>query len=101
LFEPVEAAFNDVALPIQLGVERWWSAAAAALGGAAGDLIGPFRDGVWQPSTTQLPTGRVVGVALVRDQHVRSLPGPAWTAVVHRDGVQHVEQLRVVAGLTR
>jgi hypothetical protein len=49
LFEPVEAAFHDVALPVDGWIKARWPPAAAALGGAPGDLIGAFRDGVRQP----------------------------------------------------
>jgi hypothetical protein len=39
VFEAVEAAFDDVALPVDLPEDGRLLPASAALGGAAGDLI--------------------------------------------------------------
>jgi len=46
VFEAVEAAFDDVALPVDLPVDGRWAPASAALGGAARDLVPAFGDGV-------------------------------------------------------
>jgi hypothetical protein len=44
-FEAVDAAFNGVALLVQLGVEGGWPAARAALVPAVAGLVGFLRDG--------------------------------------------------------
>src|SRR5204863_7134775 len=44
---------------------------------------------------------RVVGIALIGYEHVRAFTGPAGPRTVHRDRVQHRDQLRVVAALAR
>ena len=100
LLEAVEAAFHDVALAVDGSVEGGWSAAGAALGGPAGDLVGAFRDDVPDPARSQGASGGVVGVALVRDQYVGTLAGPARSRLVDADRVQQRQELGVVTGLT-
>jgi hypothetical protein len=56
IVEPFEAAFHDVSLPVDLLVEGQWSSAVAALGGPAGDLVGPFRDGMSDAAAAQPAT---------------------------------------------
>src|SRR5918993_5317121 len=68
VFEPVEAAFDGVAVPVQVAVEVRWSPAAGAFGRAAGDLVGPFGDGVCDACLAQPGAGGVVGVGLVGQQ---------------------------------
>jgi hypothetical protein len=45
LFEASEAAFDDVAAPIEVQVEAWWPATNSALGLSPGDLVGAFGAG--------------------------------------------------------
>jgi hypothetical protein len=41
----VDAALNDVALPVDLGVELWWASARAASPETVGLLAGRLGDG--------------------------------------------------------
>ena len=99
LFQAVEAAFDDVALLVDGGVEARWPAAGWTSGLAAGDLVGPFRAGEADPETSHRPAGRGVRVRLVSDHPA----GPAsWSAAPGRadaDLIEQRQQLRVVTGL--
>ena len=50
LFEPVEAALDDVAIGIDGLVERWWSAAVRTLRPTTFDLINSFWAGERDPA---------------------------------------------------
>ncbi len=43
LLEPAEAALDDVAARVLLGVELWWAATAGAFREAAGAVVGLLR----------------------------------------------------------
>ncbi|MEV6851758.1 hypothetical protein [Actinoplanes sp. NPDC051411] len=49
-FEPVEAAFYDVSVPVGRAVEVRRSPARAAFRSPAGDLVGSFSAGVRDPA---------------------------------------------------
>jgi len=68
LLEPVEAAFDGVAVAIELGVEGGWAPAGGALVLAVGNLVAAFGDGVLDPSFPQVGSRAVVRVGLVRQQ---------------------------------
>jgi len=68
LLEPVEAAFDGVAVAVGLGVEGWWAPAGGAFALAVGDLVAAFGDGVLDLAFAQLFPGAVVGVGIVRQQ---------------------------------
>jgi hypothetical protein len=60
LLEAVVAAFDGVAVLVDLGVEGRWPATGAAFGLAACDLVAAFGDGVPDPpGPQQLAGGRV------------------------------------------
>jgi hypothetical protein len=73
----------------------------AAFGGAARDLVGSLGNGVADSAPTQRGPGGIVRVRLVGDQHVRPLAGPAGPRMFDADGVEEIEQLRIVADLAR
>jgi len=68
LLEPVEAAFDGVAVAVGLGVEGGWAPAGGAFALAVGDLVAAFGDGVLDPSFPQVGSRAGVGVGLVRQQ---------------------------------
>lgn len=99
LFEPVEASLDHVAELVEVGVESRWPATRAALGFAAGDLVGAFGNGGLDPALPQRFPGARVGVSLV-GQH----PPDPYFLSVHLDVpdvIQQRQQLRVVPGLPR
>jgi hypothetical protein len=55
---------------------------------------------VGDPAPAWSAARAVVGVGLIRDQHVRLLPRPARPTIVYPDAVQQRKQVRIVAGLT-
>ena len=82
LFEPAEGTLDDVACLVGLGIERRRSAAAAAAGGAVRGLVGAFWDDGADPASAQGCPGGGVGVGPVRDQHLRSGPGPGMSKTI-------------------
>jgi hypothetical protein len=74
LLQAVDAALDDVALAIDLGIEGRWPSAGGALRLAVADLIKAFRDGRLDASAPQRLTGRAVGVGLMSMQGL-VLPG--------------------------
>jgi hypothetical protein len=101
LLEPVEATLDDVAVGVEPGVEQWWSPAAAAFGGAAGDLVRALRGGERDPAPAQHGPGRGMGVGLVGQDPIRALAGSAGSVAADRDLIEQRQQLRVVPGLAR
>ena len=79
LLEPVEAAFDGVAVAIELGVEGWWAPAVGAAGLAVADLVGRLRDDDRDLRRAQPLAVGPGGVGLVPEDRVRSgsgAPGP-------------------------
>src|SRR3954447_22023976 len=70
----VEAALDDVALAVAVGVEGGWPAAAAALVGALFLLITSFRNGRLDSPGAQCGAGGGVGVRLVPSAPARPRP---------------------------
>jgi len=66
LIEPVEAAFDGVAVAVGLGVEGWWAPAGGAFVLAVGDLVAAFGDGVLDLALAQLFPGAVVPAGACR-----------------------------------
>jgi site-specific DNA recombinase len=82
--------FDDVAVPVPLPIEVQWPAGPLC---PAGALVGPLRDGVRDPAAAQQPPAGRVAVALVGDQVVGALAGPAapggsWHADRVKDGLE-------------
>jgi len=73
-FELVEAAFDDVAAPVDLLVE---AAAAPSAPGADGELVRSFGDGVGDLAPAQVGADLVGGIALVGDEVQRPDTRPA------------------------
>lgn len=80
LLEAIEAAFDDVAAPIELLVEGWWPASAAAAARPVGPLVAAFGDGVADPAFAQVGAYFSGAVALVAQDVVRAGAGPARAA---------------------
>src|SRR3954470_1871723 len=78
LLESGEAAFDDLASGIDVLVEGGWPAAGGALGLPPGDLVGLLRAGEGNASAAQRGPGGGVGVGLVGDHPVRTLPWSSW-----------------------
>ena len=70
------------------------------LSSPAGDLVGLLRAGERNSSAAQRGPGGGVGVGLVGDHPVRTLPWSSWPGAGDRYLLQQREQLRVVPGLT-
>src|SRR3954464_13555120 len=77
LLEPGEAAFDDVAACVDVGVEGRWSATGRAFGLAGSDLVAAFGAGEGDVPAAQRRSGGGVGVGLVGHHPVRALPRPA------------------------
>jgi hypothetical protein len=75
VLESVEAAFDDVAAAVAVGVEVDWSAAAGASVLAVADLVGGFGDDGGDAARAQLLPVRPRRVGLVREQRVRCRAG--------------------------
>lgn len=99
LFEPVEAAFDDVALLVGVFVEGGWAAAGGASGSSAGDLVGAFRAREADPAVPERSSGGGMGVGLVRDHSPGPFPWPATPRRTDADLVQQRQEFGVVAGL--
>src|SRR5690606_14946866 len=99
LFEAPEAAFDDVAAPVDVGVEAWWPAAGLALGLAPGDLVGPFWAGERDATRPQRTAGGGMRIGLVGDHPSRSAPWGATPLTAHAELVEQREELGVVASL--
>jgi hypothetical protein len=50
-FEPVDAALDGVALPVELRVKRWWASATGAFRAAVRVLVGFARDARPDPAS--------------------------------------------------
>jgi site-specific DNA recombinase len=91
--------FDHIAAPIALPVKGQRPAWPPGLADA---LIGPLGDGVGDATAAQQPPTSGVAVALVADQVVGSLTGPAPPRRPrHADRVQHRPELGRVMPLTR
>src|SRR5690606_26425588 len=99
LLEPVEAPFHDVTTLVDLRVEHRWAPAAMALTEPVGGVVLLLRAGERDATAAQGPAGGGAGVGLVRQDPVRTLPGPAGPVALDADLVQQRQQLRVVPGL--
>ena len=99
LFEPVEAAFNGVALLVDFAVEGRWSTTGGALGLATSDLIVAFGDRVLDPALAQCGAGGGMRVRLIGQQpHITdSVGGGLGTEIA----VDQRQQRRIVASLPR
>jgi hypothetical protein len=73
LFEPPEAAFDDVAAPVDLLVE---TAAAPSASFPGGELVPAFGDGVRDSTSAQVGADLVGGITLVGDEVQRP---DAWS----------------------
>lgn len=100
LFEAGEAALDDVAVTVDLGVEVRWATASSTLGLTACDLVDPLRCGERDPALPQRSAGRGMRVRLVRDHPIGTLTGSTRPHTTHADLIEQREQLRVVASLT-
>ena len=98
-FEPVDAALDGVALPVESGSKA---------GGrppfdpffAVGVLVGLDRDGRLDPAAAQVAAVGLRGVRLVGQDPVRAGPGPPdRRARGTRIAVEHRNELRAVAAL--
>lgn len=75
LFELVDAAFDNVAAFVGLGVECGWPPALTAPPGSVGLLAGPFGNDGLDPASAQLGADGPAGVGLVSEQPVGSGAG--------------------------
>ena len=78
VLEPVEGAFDDVAVLVVLGVEVQRSATGGALGLAAGDGVGLLRDHHRDAAGLQQVAVLAPGVGLVRAKRGGSGARSAW-----------------------
>ncbi|GLY75065.1 hypothetical protein Airi01_033320 [Actinoallomurus iriomotensis] len=92
-FEVVEAAFDDVAAPVDLLVE---AAATPSTPRAGGELVAAFGDRVRDPAPTQIGADLVGGIALVGDEVQRPGARPAGTPTADPDRLDDLDQARAV-----
>ena len=95
----VDAAFDSVALGVDLGAEGGQAAVGAAFAGAVADLVGFLRDGAGDPPPAQVGAVGAGAVGLVTQCPVRAGAGAAGAQPGDPDTVQHGLELRAVAPL--
>src|SRR5260370_7914730 len=99
--EPVNPAFDSVALLVQFGVEGWRAAAGAALVLAVADLVGLVWDGAPDPPSPQVGAVSPGTVGLISQHPPRPGAGTAPPRPGHPDTFQHGLELRTVTTLPR
>src|SRR5216684_6571000 len=99
--EPVNPAFDSVALLVQFGVEGWRAAAGAALVLAVADLVGLVWDGAPDPPSPQVGAVSPGTVGLISQHPPRPGAGTAPPRPGHPDAFQHGLELRTVTTLPR
>jgi len=97
--EPVNAAFDGVALLVQFLVEGRRTASGPAFVLPVADPVGLLRDRAPDPAAPQVVTVGAGIVGLVGQYPVRAGAGPAGAAPGHLDAAQHDLELRAVAAL--
>lgn len=96
LFEVVEAAFDDVAAFVGLGVEGGWAAAGAAAPCSVADLVFTFGDGAGDVMTPQPDADGFGAVALVTEEMIRAAARPSRSGPWNTDGVHDVGETGAV-----
>ena len=92
-FELVEAAFDDIAAPVDLLAE---AASAPATPGADGELVTAFGDGVRDPAAAQVKADLVGGIALVGDEAQRPDARPPRVDAGNPDRFDDLDQAGAV-----
>jgi hypothetical protein len=99
LLEASEAAFDDVALAVDLPVEAGGPAAPGSAPVAVGNLVGSFGDGVRDATAAQVGADFPRAVALVGDDMVGAGARPTGTGARDVNGVQDVLEAGAVVGV--
>lgn len=94
-----EGSLDDVAAFVEVNVEFWWPAAAAASALAGGDGVAFLRDDRGDVATAELPSDRAGRVRLVGDDRVGASARPATTLAGDVDVGQYFGQHRAVVAL--
>jgi hypothetical protein len=92
-FEVAEAAFDDVAAPVDLLVE---AASAPTTPGADGELVTAFGDSARDPAAAQVKADLVGGIALVGDEVQRPDARPPRVGAGDPDRFDDLDQAGAV-----
>lgn len=86
LLEPVDASLDRAALLVRRRVERRWAAAGAASPRAVVDLVGRLGNDSADAALAEMTPDRAGRVRAVREDSIRSGPGPSGSASRNTDG---------------
>ena len=101
MFEPVDAALDDVAACVLDPVERRWTPTTGAFRRPAGLLIRPFRTGEPDPAPPQQDTGTRMRIRLVRHHRIRTGSRPSTPKAGDLDPVEQRRERLEPRGVQR